>query len=198
MIDLDSLAAFELWFGAPLAPGLRTFLTERAGHAAHSCLLYALSELEERNETYETRTYCPGFVTIGDDGGGGHRGAPRATSSDRLARRSRQHERGGLLGRGREPRRMARVWLSARSTRLVGLTRSRCDARFDRREWRARSREGVGLDLDEHPVGDELLHLDHRGRGARVPEGLRVRTADGLPVPRDVGDEHARAHDAGA
>ena len=24
----------------------------------------------ERNETYETRQFCPGFITIGDDGGG--------------------------------------------------------------------------------------------------------------------------------
>lgn len=70
MIDLESLAAFERWFGSPLAPGLRTFLAEHAGHATHTCSLYAVSELEERNQTYETRTYCPGFVTIGDDGGG--------------------------------------------------------------------------------------------------------------------------------
>jgi hypothetical protein len=32
--------------------------------------LYALDELEEMNETYQTAEYCPGFITIGDDSGG--------------------------------------------------------------------------------------------------------------------------------
>ncbi|SEF30541.1 hypothetical protein SAMN03159371_04869 [Variovorax sp. NFACC28] len=31
---------------------------------------YAFADLLERNETYETREYCPGWLTIGDDGGG--------------------------------------------------------------------------------------------------------------------------------
>jgi hypothetical protein len=33
-------------------------------------ILYSRDALAERNETYETATYCPGHVAIGDDGGG--------------------------------------------------------------------------------------------------------------------------------
>jgi SMI1 / KNR4 family (SUKH-1) len=35
-----------------------------------SVLLYALEDLLERNETFEVKQYCPGHMTIGDDGGG--------------------------------------------------------------------------------------------------------------------------------
>ncbi len=32
--------------------------------------LYPLAILLERNECYETRKYAPGYINIGDDGGG--------------------------------------------------------------------------------------------------------------------------------
>ncbi|MEG2031424.1 MAG: SMI1/KNR4 family protein [Janthinobacterium sp.] len=33
-------------------------------------LLYGVDSLRERNETYETQQFCPGYMTIGDDSGG--------------------------------------------------------------------------------------------------------------------------------
>jgi hypothetical protein len=35
-----------------------------------SLLLYSVDELLERNETYEVQEYLPGWIMIGDDGGG--------------------------------------------------------------------------------------------------------------------------------
>src|SRR5581483_1798976 len=52
----------------------------------------------------------------------------------------------------------------------------------------------VGLDLDEHVVVDQAADLDHRRGGPDLAEDLAVRRAVFLPQ-RDVGDEHARAHD---
>jgi len=40
------------------------------GMVSDQVRLYALDELEERNECYQTSEYCPGFITIGDDSGG--------------------------------------------------------------------------------------------------------------------------------
>jgi hypothetical protein len=33
-------------------------------------LLYPLDYVIERNETFETKIYCPGYIAIGDDSGG--------------------------------------------------------------------------------------------------------------------------------
>lgn len=33
-------------------------------------LIYGASSLQERNETLETKTYCPGYIAVGDDSGG--------------------------------------------------------------------------------------------------------------------------------
>lgn len=33
-------------------------------------LLYAAEDVIERNETFESKLYCPGYLAIGDDGGG--------------------------------------------------------------------------------------------------------------------------------
>ena len=33
-------------------------------------LLYSVEDLIERNSTYETKAYCPGYLAIGDDSGG--------------------------------------------------------------------------------------------------------------------------------
>src|SRR5215467_10085593 len=58
------------------------------------------------------------------------------------------------------------------------------------------SEDRVSLDLDQHRGIDEGLHLHHRGRRRARGEELAVRAAVVLPA-RDVGDEHARSHDAG-
>jgi hypothetical protein len=50
---------------------LEIFLRENdGGFVSEVVRLYALDELEERNQTYQTSEYCPGFITIGDDSGG--------------------------------------------------------------------------------------------------------------------------------
>lgn len=33
-------------------------------------LLYSVHNLIERNSTFETKAYCPGYLAIGDDSGG--------------------------------------------------------------------------------------------------------------------------------
>ena len=33
-------------------------------------LIYSLQEIIERNETFEVKEYCPGYLAIGDDSGG--------------------------------------------------------------------------------------------------------------------------------
>ncbi|MFC7422030.1 hypothetical protein ACFQNF_19410 [Iodobacter arcticus] len=33
-------------------------------------LIYCAEDLEERNETFEIATYCPGYILIGDNSGG--------------------------------------------------------------------------------------------------------------------------------
>jgi hypothetical protein len=46
-------------------------LTRFGGQFFHDHIkIYSLSEIAERNETYETSIYCPNFLTIGDDSGG--------------------------------------------------------------------------------------------------------------------------------
>lgn len=66
----DALIALERWLGAPLAAELRACLVGRGERAIGPVLLYAGEDLIERNEGYETRRYCPGYLSIGDDGGG--------------------------------------------------------------------------------------------------------------------------------
>lgn len=66
----ESWAAVERWLGAPIAAGLRETVVHHGGHEIGEVRLYAADELIERNECYETRVYCPGYLTVGDDGGG--------------------------------------------------------------------------------------------------------------------------------
>ena len=57
--------AEALELGRRNSPAYRQFLNDHAGDllASDSILLYGLSSLVERNETYETKRYCPGFIT---------------------------------------------------------------------------------------------------------------------------------------
>src|SRR5438128_9739027 len=57
--------------------------------------------------------------------------------------------------------------------------------------------DGVRLDLDQHRRVDQRLHLDHGGGRRARGEELAVGAAELLPAG-NVGDEHARAHDAGS
>ena len=66
-----AIAEVERWAQCPLPtiyrqllPGFRDAII---GEQVH---LYPLDIVVERNETYQTRVYCPGHITIGDDSGG--------------------------------------------------------------------------------------------------------------------------------
>lgn len=63
--------ALERWLGQPVAPELRNCLQQVGGASyGDSVWLYAIDDLLERNQTYEVLSYCPGWLTTGDDGGG--------------------------------------------------------------------------------------------------------------------------------
>ena len=66
------IADIEAWVGQALPPTYRAFLDSQADDVAAGefVLLYGRASLVERNETYEAKRYCPGYITIGDDGGG--------------------------------------------------------------------------------------------------------------------------------
>lgn len=70
MRPLEPWAAIEHWLGAPIAAGLRDAIARHGGDEIGAVRLYAVDELIERNECYETQVYCPGYLTVGDDGGG--------------------------------------------------------------------------------------------------------------------------------
>jgi hypothetical protein len=66
-----SIGQIESWIGSQLPDGYRDFLTLHENEFAPNgrVLLYGLALFLERNETYEVKLYCPGFVTIGNDSG---------------------------------------------------------------------------------------------------------------------------------
>jgi hypothetical protein len=67
------LEEIEAWLGRPLPEPYRSFLAGAAESflAAHGrTLVYGRDAVVERNETYESRAYCPGHLMVGDDGGG--------------------------------------------------------------------------------------------------------------------------------
>lgn len=67
-----TLDKIEKWVGQPLPQPYQTFLDglplERS--VGELVLLYGREIFVDKNEQLETKTYCPGFVTIGDDSGG--------------------------------------------------------------------------------------------------------------------------------
>jgi hypothetical protein len=63
--------AIENWLGASLPSRYVDFLlTHTEQIFGDEVLLYPADYLIERNETFETKTYCPGYIAIGDDSGG--------------------------------------------------------------------------------------------------------------------------------
>lgn len=65
-----AFTAFEHGYGSPIGEPLRAAIAAHGGDEIGQVRLYAADEIVERNQTYETQLYCPGYVTIGDDGGG--------------------------------------------------------------------------------------------------------------------------------
>jgi hypothetical protein len=72
--DADEEAAMqeiERWAGHPLPSAYRHVLPRlRDEIIGEQVLLYPADMVVERNETYQTKKYCPGYITIGDDSGG--------------------------------------------------------------------------------------------------------------------------------
>ena len=71
---MDSeLEAIRKWLGgAPVPADYWSYLTGMADEVpvGRGGILYHKAYILERNETYEVREYCPGYLNIGDDGGG--------------------------------------------------------------------------------------------------------------------------------
>jgi hypothetical protein len=71
MTNLFTIDAVTAWAGAELAEQYLNLLGSHGGSFVSPVIrLYSVDELIERNETYETKKYCPGYLTIGDDSGG--------------------------------------------------------------------------------------------------------------------------------
>jgi hypothetical protein len=63
----------EAWLGRHLPEPYRSFLagaTEDALASNDRTLVYGCESVVERNETFESKAFCPGHVAIGDDSGG--------------------------------------------------------------------------------------------------------------------------------
>ncbi|MCH1925347.1 SMI1/KNR4 family protein [Shewanella sp. C32] len=67
---MQQLTLIERYFEHLLPASYRTFLASNSSSPNDDILLYNASNVIERNHCYETKTYAPGFINIGDDGGG--------------------------------------------------------------------------------------------------------------------------------
>lgn len=67
----DDLLSLDHSFGAHLPAPLQEFLKRSDGLSlGGGLLIYGSADLKERNETWEVNKYAPGYIAIGDDGGG--------------------------------------------------------------------------------------------------------------------------------
>lgn len=70
---MQSLEEVEAWLGQPLPEPYRSFLAVTAASflaVNGRTLVYGRDAVVERNDTYESRAYCPGHLMVGDDSGG--------------------------------------------------------------------------------------------------------------------------------
>jgi hypothetical protein len=68
-----TVEAIEAWLGRRLPEPYLAFLAATPTHylAANGLtLVYGRDCIVERNDTYESRKYCPGHLMVGDDSGG--------------------------------------------------------------------------------------------------------------------------------
>ncbi len=65
-----NITQIEEYFLTKLPKSYKAFMQEIGGGNFGDTLLYSIEDLVERNECYETKEYAPGWLTIGDDGGG--------------------------------------------------------------------------------------------------------------------------------
>ncbi len=68
---MNNAQTIVAWAQAELQDQYLDLLAARGGEfLSNRVLLYGVDDLIERNETYQSKEYCPGFIAIGDDGGG--------------------------------------------------------------------------------------------------------------------------------
>lgn len=67
---MKNLSIIEQYFDSPLPKDYRDFLSNHCEELDGDVYLYLSEDLIERNECYETKKYAPGYINIGDDGGG--------------------------------------------------------------------------------------------------------------------------------
>lgn len=69
--DHNTVDYIQTWLGERLPSEYQEFLEvcELYYSASERVVLYGRSMFIERNETYETKDYCPGYVTVGNDSG---------------------------------------------------------------------------------------------------------------------------------
>lgn len=60
----------EAFFSNTLPKSYLDFMLRKDGGSFGDTLLYSFDEILERNECYETKIYAPGWIAIGDNGGG--------------------------------------------------------------------------------------------------------------------------------
>lgn len=66
-----TLVAIEAWAETKLPAQYRHFLlSHEESIFGESVLIYPAEYLAERNENFETKIYCPGYIAVGDDSGG--------------------------------------------------------------------------------------------------------------------------------
>ncbi len=67
---MNEIEQIEEYFGCTLPKTYREFLLLFTEEMKEDIYLYLPELMIERNECYETKKYAPGYITIGDDGGG--------------------------------------------------------------------------------------------------------------------------------
>jgi len=60
----------EEYFKCSLPKEYAAFISQHNSEMEGDVYLYLLEDLVERNECYETKEYAPGYINIGNDGGG--------------------------------------------------------------------------------------------------------------------------------
>ena len=66
----EAIARLRAELGLELPDEYSSLLAQADGVYANSLTLYSCGDVPERNRTYEVAVYAPGFLAIGDDGGG--------------------------------------------------------------------------------------------------------------------------------
>lgn len=70
---MSAIDEFQAWLEKSIPEEFKNYAETTGAEEinVNRVLLYSAEDLIERNETYEVKEYCPGYFTIGDDGGGG-------------------------------------------------------------------------------------------------------------------------------